>query len=239
MDSKNVIWLSSFFSLLFITFCVTRHLDDLNPNIVSLPDHNQSTHITMIDDNTLHNIVTAPKVETPKVETPKVETPKVETPKVETPKVETPKVETPKVETPVLAITKKPKASKKPIKTPLAKKIDKPTKKHKPVHKKERTTKKTTKEVIKHKRVALGKLYLQSKYLNKLQNNHEFNELNKLIYMHGIKKDTKIVIVAPNKKTTNIVKNYLLKHSVQTKDIRTIIRAEQQDLIKITLTGRK
>ena len=37
-DSKNVMWLGSFFSLLLITYCVSTHLDDLNPNIANIPN---------------------------------------------------------------------------------------------------------------------------------------------------------------------------------------------------------
>jgi len=36
-DSKNAMWLGSFFSLLLITYCVSTHLDDLNPNIANIP----------------------------------------------------------------------------------------------------------------------------------------------------------------------------------------------------------
>ena len=35
IDSKNFLWLGAFFSLLFITFCVSTHLDDLNPNFIT------------------------------------------------------------------------------------------------------------------------------------------------------------------------------------------------------------
>jgi len=72
MDSKNVIWLSSFFALLFITFCVTKHLDDLNPTIVSLPSVEKEpiqTDKVVIDKPTSIEKVTVaqkPQVQAPK-----------------------------------------------------------------------------------------------------------------------------------------------------------------------------
>ncbi len=48
LDSKNFIWLSSFFTLLFITFCVTRHIDDLNPHIKNIKTHQATKTISTI-----------------------------------------------------------------------------------------------------------------------------------------------------------------------------------------------
>ena len=35
IDSKNFLWLGAFFTLLFITFCVSTHLDELNPKFIT------------------------------------------------------------------------------------------------------------------------------------------------------------------------------------------------------------
>jgi len=203
-----------------------------------------------MNDDTPHHII-APKLETPKLETPKLETPKLETPKLETPKLETPKLETPKLETPKVKVqkvevistvqkkkpqtqhsVKKSKPTKKKPKSMTKENVLKPIKKH---HKK----KVHSKTSASSKRFAIGRLYLQTTSLAKVQKGGEFNELNKLIYMYTIKKDTKVVIIAPNKESANLVKHYLVKHLVKTKDIRIVTKREQKDLIKITLTGRK
>ena len=220
MDSKNVIWLSSFFSLLFITFCVTRHLDDLNPNIVSLPNHSTIKETIAMNDDTPHHII-APKLETPKLETPKVKVQKVEV-------ISTVQKKKPQTQHSV----KKSKPTKKKPKSMTKENVLKPIKKH---HKK----KVHSKTSASSKRFAIGRLYLQTTSLAKVQKGEEFNELNKLIYMYTIKKDTKVVIIAPNKESANLVKHYLVKHLVKTKDIRIVTKREQKDLIKITLTGRK
>ncbi|HIP46738.1 MAG TPA: hypothetical protein EYG95_04175, partial [Campylobacterales bacterium] len=92
MDSKNLIWLGSFFSLLFITFCVTKHLDDLNPNIISIPHQPQefSSELAAVDLEDVTQNTVAPNLETPNLETPNLETPNLETPNLETPNLETP-----------------------------------------------------------------------------------------------------------------------------------------------------
>ncbi len=46
LDSKNFLWLGSFITLLFITFCVTRHIDELNPqfqHISSTPSYQNAS----------------------------------------------------------------------------------------------------------------------------------------------------------------------------------------------------
>ncbi len=223
MDSKNLIWLSSFFSLLFITFCVTRHLDDLNPNIVSMPHKSQaipSELATVHLDNNIQNSF-APKVETPKVETPKVETPKVETPK-------------PRIQTQEHISTPKPKVSptkKRVLKKPIQKRKSSTIKKVK----KQKILISQTKKRYRVKTIT--KIVLNASHIKPILKGKENNQLNKIAYLHNIQKGRKIMIHTPSMQAGKHLKTYLKKHHVAAHDIM-IVKNENEN-ITLTLTGRK
>ncbi len=254
MDSKNFIWLSSFFALLFITFCVTRHLDDLNPHIISMPRESQEINAELavvILDNDIQNSF-VPKLETPKLETPKLETPKLETPKLETPKLETPKLETPKLikektelftsEEMKKVVTKKEEAIVSVLKQPLNKKQPQDIKKAKKVKKPKviiTKAKRIKRKTTRGKAYTIGAINLDSIAMQAILSRQNNNELNKLAYMHNINKGSTIQISTNDTKAANSLKKYLQKQNVHKKDIHIISNEKAKNLIKITLIGRK
>ena len=213
MDSKNLIWLSSFFSLLFITFCVTRHLDDLNPNIVSMPHKSQaipSELATVHLDNNIQNSF-APKVETPKVETPK-----------------------PRIQTQEHISTPKPKVSptkKRVLKKPIQKRKSSTIKKVK----KQKILISQTKKRYRVKTIT--KIVLNASHIKPILKGKENNQLNKIAYLHNIQKGRKIMIHTPSMQAGKHLKTYLKKHHVAAHDIM-IVKNENEN-ITLTLTGRK
>ncbi len=234
MDSKNLIWLSSFFALLFTTFCVTRHLDDLNPNIVNISSQPNAVNAQLdkidLEDDT-HKI-SVEKVELPKVKTPtivKTEDIKTVLPTIKKVEVITKPEKIEPVKTKPITMVQKPKA---PLKKP---KIKKP--------KVVINTVKSTKHKQPQKRpttaYSIGKLRLNTSEITKIANNQRSNELNKLAYMHSINKYSTIKIVTSDLTAAKIVKRYLQTQNVKKHNIKIIKAKRQDDLIKITLTGRK
>ena len=221
MDSKNLIWLSSFFSLLFITFCVTRHLDDLNPQITSIPHERQEVSAELaavnLEEDTQSFI--AQNIETPNIETPNILKEKTEVFTSDKLTVDLPKIEKPKARKEPIMIKKpvviqKPKSVKKP--KIIITKTEKPTKAY-----------------------TIGGIHLDSFAMQEIYSHKNSNELNKLAYMHSINKNSTIVISTDDKNAVNRLKEYLQKQNVKKQHIKTVSNGNENNLIKITLIGRK
>jgi len=237
MDSKNVIWLSSFFALLFITFCVTRHLDDLNPTILNISTYTDTEKM----DNELSSIniendyqnFGVPKIETPKIETPKIETPKIETPKIETPKIETPEViATDDMPTIVPSIPEVPKVIAKPA--PVKKVLKKVTKKKEKILITHKQSKKK-----KTKAYTIDNHSLEAREIEKILNGSNDNNLNRLAYKATIHKNANITIKTKNIHAAKYLKQYFIKHNVHAKHIKIMRNSSIFNDVDITLTGRK
>ncbi len=229
MDSKNLIWLSSFFSLLFITFCVTRHLDDLNPKIISMPRESQEINAELdavnLDNDIQHSF--APKLETPKLETPKLIKEKTELFTSE----ELQKVVTKKENT----FTKVAKKLLKKEKPQIIKKSKKVKKQKIIIKKAKRIKQKTTTT----KTYTIGGINLDTVTMQAIFSHKNNNELNKLAYMHSIHKGSTIQIYTNDVKIAKHLIGYLQKQNVQKKDIHIHNDKTVKNLIKITLIGRK
>ena len=225
MDSKNLIWLSSFFSLLFITFCVTNHLDDLNPHITSIPQQHQelSSELEVVHLNEDRQNFTPKKVEKPIVIQERTELLSTDTLRKNTHPI---KREIEKV-------TPKPIMIKKATKPKSSKKV-----------KKEKIT--ISSQIVnskkpnnKTKNYTIGSIYLDTSAIEEIKNHKNHNELNKLAYIHNMNKNSFLIISTKDRTNADKLKNYLHRQNVKKEDVKIVTDESTNNLIKITLIGRK
>jgi len=203
LDSKNVMWLGSFFSLLFITFCVSKNLDDLNPHItnvqkehdtVMVEEKNANLFVKDINIEEISNI--PPKDDKPEIlhiENKKEENITLPTTFIK-PKEEEkePEIIEPKKEEPKKSQPKKTKPKVKP-KKPI-------TKKSKPSIK------------------MIQKISLSLDEVADISEGIVNNNLNKLAFYNSINKNSFVQITSPDMASAKIIKAKLVKKSV--KDIK-------------------
>ncbi len=258
LDSKNALWLGSFFSLLLITFCVTRHLDDLNPNfMIQQPESGvreqalNSTHKAS-DNTTQSKNTTTPFVKDMLI---------IKSPQHPNSNegVQELTVDTLHIESHTSTLQQK---SKKEFTLPntfhlnqMEQKSETPKK---DAHKEQ---KKPTKKQTKHKPKVevdkkaikpllasiapykLGKTLLKSR-LSKyeieaiFQKKHESNKLNKIAYKYVLYLDTVVVVSAPNQQIAQQTKKIFLRKGIAEKDI-LLIQSKDKKAITIQLKERK
>ena len=203
LDSKNVMWLGSFFSLLFITFCVSKNLDDLNPHItnvqkehdtIMVEEKNANLFVKDINIEEISNI--PPKDDKPEIlhiENKKEENITLPTTFIK-PKEEEkePEIIEPKKEEPKKSQPKKTKPKVKP-KKPI-------TKKSKPSIK------------------MIQKISLSLDEVADISEGIGNNNLNKLAFYNSINKNSFVQITSPDMASAKIIKAKLVKKSV--KDIK-------------------
>ena len=242
MASKNLMWLSSFFALLFITFCVTRHLDDLNPHI---------TNVAYSDTNNLELPNLSVADTTPALPT-HVEDPLVllaekisaqrpiETIKEKTDVYTSDDLQETLLPIRVASTLKKVQATKKHT---VHKVKAQPTVKNQKLHKKV-SMKKRVHVTSKKKNppqghtVNLGNMIVDESLIQRLYTSKEIAPLNKLAYIQNINKGSIVVITTHNQQAGKKLYRYLRKHHIAKKDIIMTQGHAQDNLIKITLKGR-
>ena len=225
LDSKNVIWLGSFFSLLFITFCVSKNLDDLNPHITNVQkEHDilvtednsipcitpaQNSSQTLYEKDTNNSIfVNDVKIEEISSIPKKEEKEKLHIEKRD--KVDEnvtlpttfidPKI---KAKTPKDAKEKNDsKTIKKP--TPIKEKVIK----KKIVKKVPKATSKTTYKTIKE-------IDLNSNDIEKILDDRDDNEINKIAFFYSINKNSIVIINSSNLVLAKRLKMQLIKKGVK------------------------
>jgi hypothetical protein len=196
-------WLGSFFSLLFITFCVSKNLDELNPHITNVQKEHDTVITKESDSNLFVNDINIEEISNIPLKDDKPEVLHIERkidenitlpttfiePKKEEPKKEEPKKEEPKKEEP-----------KK-----LDKKTTKPNvKTKKPVAKKSKSSKKV-----------IEKISLSLDEVANISSGKENNNLNKIAFYNSINKNSFVQITAPDLVTSKIVKVRLIKRRVK------------------------
>ena len=224
MDSKNVIWLSSFFALLFITFCVTKHLDELNPNIISLPE-TEPIAVSEPESSPL-DLDILPASNNTSTSTHKDAPIMIDTPIL--------KEEQPKVKTEI--------APEKESHTKEYNTKEKHPVKIKPAQKKRDNAslpqKKSPKKVNKSTRFTIDRAHISTQKISQ-SNTKEFNELNKVAFKYALHKAPKIYIYTARIKAARKVKSYLVAHHVKAKDIKIIAKKQANNQINLILRGRK
>ena len=243
IDSKNFLWLGSFFGLLFITYCVTIHLDDLNPQISNLQpvyiDNNQSQ-----DQNSEQEFTQIINIEEINETKPIQKTKTPDKKKNQSLSKDIlhfePVLQTkPKVSTKQTAVKTSENNETNQSKNSLIKK-EIPHKKDKPKTKlKKHKYKKTPKSQKRVKKILLiDKINLNSYELNNIFNNRSNNDLNKIAYKYGIAKERFVVIHTKNLDFAHKIKKILIKKSVNKKDIK-ILKNQLDENVVIDLKERR
>ncbi len=247
LDSKNALWLGSFFSLLLITFCVTRHLDDLNPNFMT--SQIRSEKRTQVSDNTTQNKITpTPFVKDVTI----IKVPQQQESNKGTQEV---KVDTLHIEANVSTTQETPKndftlpntfhmnqTNHKPQTKEVQKQETKKEKTH-TGHKKDIAKPKKAKSTNKKAPIKLGKTLLESRFSKYeiaaiFHKRHESNKLNKIAFKYVIYPDTVIVVTAPNHNIAQQVKKIFMRRGIADKDF-LFKQSSDKKAITIQLKERK
>ena len=268
IDSKSMIWLGSFFSLLFITYCVTTHLDELNPNFASSYQNEQdikksidSLNITndtkftkdvVIEDLNKKNSDFSKKTILPMKNTTITH-------------IKINPEDRLHIEAKSPSKIKKDEASKESKKEKDSKKIKKQVKKPKTIHTKiekienkaklnskkkkikQNSTKqkKISKKRVQKTKVSKAKRFHGSELIDviALNNTSDFlegqgNQINKIAFRYGLKNYRYIVIKGPDISKLNRLKKIYIKKNVDSKNI-FIKQDDSEDSIFIYLRERR
>ncbi len=237
LDSKNFLWLGSFFSLLFITFCVSTHLDDLNPHFNSIDQT-----ITEQKDKNENNLTKSPTIFVKDVNI--VQLPNDLNKKESVTKLSTEEIRK-SVNSKEKNQTKQEVDTKKDFTLPNIfheeeKNISSKAKNESLQKKEDKTLKKSRKKRVTHTKDSLKKkvpssklvqkLLLTKKDIARLSKGFENNNFNKMAFLYGLKRGRFITIRSSDLSTAKVIKRLLTKRFVNPKDIY-IKKAQNSNLL--------
>jgi hypothetical protein len=237
-DSKNAMWLGSFFSLLLITYCVSTHLDDLNPTIANIPSKDsQKIDKSSQKSSNISNEIQFPKnVHIENLNTNKKNIKDEENSSstklvknkeilhIKAKKVDS--INNEKNETLDLNRSQTGKTHKHFKLT--EKFIEKKAHKNKPSHPHQKTKvliskhKQIEKKKAHKKKMSIKKIkrvYLSQDSFKSLLHGKENNYVNMIAFKYGLNKNRFIKIVGANKRDLAKLKTLFLKKSVKNSDI--------------------
>jgi hypothetical protein len=240
LDSKNTIWLGSFFTLLFITFCVSRHLDDLNPHITNI----QNKHdIYMADNPHKEDISNNLPIKPIKDETSAF----VNEIKIE----EISQLPDTNKSTKLKTLTKENNISKEILhieKLNIDKNISTSKEKNSVLHivkdKKTSENNKNKKTKVKklkkttHTYKTIDKIILSKDDIDMVLDHKENNNLNKIAFKYNIYKNTHVFIKAKEMKLAKEVKKILIRKNVKSTKINIQINDKNHNDVHILLKER-
>ncbi len=238
IDSKSMIWLGSFFSLLLIVFCVSKHLDDLNPQIANIDTSNRIS-----TDNTTK--ATKPDITLVKVKHKEKQEPNLYTKDVVIEDISWKNQNDDKKDLEVDTLHFEPKDR---VKNRQNITDVKPTKLQNKKEVKKSKVKKFQKKAIKKepKKIAIRfntskiieSISLPSSQIKRLQIGKEVSLLNKLGFKFSLHKGRFIIIKSSNIKVAKLVKSYLKKRSIPASSI-IIKDNNKRDGLELILKERR